>query len=487
ARARRLRHLVLALGTLAMMAVLAGTALSLWRMRQDAIEQSESHLLGLAQLLGEQTLRSTHAIDAVLAGAAEIAQRGLSRGGLVPSELLHRQLRASIAATPYVRGLLLIDAEGKLVIHTARFPPPPLEFGDREYFRAHRAGHEPRLILSEPVLGRFGGKLSLPISRGIHDSEARFLGVLTADVDPAFFLWPQGLHELGAQGVVRLLRRDGVLLTGYPLALAAATANYRDTALFTQGVEANRPLLHHLGKVSPVERVSAIYPIQGYPLVITVSSSMDFILQPWKRNAWLFGGIAAAAALLFGAITFWLAHQLRVDEELKDIVFESEEQLQAIIQSAMDAIIILDAEKRIVLFNAAAEQIFQRAGADTIGDGIGILISGDGLTLQQPASNADSGAETRKPGKHLALVGMRADGGEFPIDASISQVQLHGAEHFILILRDVTERKRVEAALRENERRYRSLFSHAMDGILLLDMEGNIIDVNSAFARMHGY
>jgi len=473
-----------------MMAVLAGTALSLWRMRQDAIAQSEIHLLGLAQVLGEQTLRSTHAIDAVLAGAAEIAQRGLSRGGPVPSEQLHRQLRASIAATPYVRGLLLIDAEGKLVIHTARFPPPPLEFGDREYFRAHRAGHEPRLILSEPVLGRFGGKLSLPISRGIHDGEARFLGVLTADVDPAFFLWPQGLHELGEQGVVRLLRRDGVLLTGYPLALAAATANYRDTALFTQGVEANRPLLHHLGKVNPVERVSAIYPIQGYPLVITVSSSMGFILQPWKRNAWQFGGIAAVAALLFGAITFWLAHQLRVDEELKDIVFESEEQLQAIIQSAMDAIIILDAGKRIVLFNAAAEQIFQRPGADTIGNGIGILISGDGLTLQQPASiadSADSGAETRKPGKHLALVGTRADGGEFPIDASISQVQLHGAEHFILILRDVTERKRVEAALRENERRYRSLFSHAMDGILLLDMEGNIIDVNSAFARMHGY
>ena len=473
-----------------MMAVLAGTALSLWRMHQDAIEQAEAHLLGLAQVLGEQTLRSTHAVDAVLDAAAETAQRAIAQGRPVPSEQLHRQLRERIAATPYVRALLLIDAEGKLVVHTARFPPPQLDYSDREYFRAHRARREPHLLLSDPVLGRLGGKLSIPISRGISDSEGRFLGVITADVDPAFFLWPQGLHELGPQGVVRLLRRDGVLLTGYPLAIAAATANYRDTALFTQGVEANRPLLHHIGAVNRVERLSAIHPIQGYPLVITVSSSMSFILQSWKRSAWLFGGIATVAAILFGVIALSLAHQLRVDEELKDIVFESEEQLQAIIQSAMDAIIILDAEKRIVLFNAAAEQIFQRTGADTIGNGIGILISGDGLTPQQPASiaeGADSGAETRKPGKHLALVGTRADGGEFPIDASISQVQLHGAEHSILILRDVTERKRVEAALRENERRYRSLFSHAMDGILLLDMEGNIIDVNSAFARMHGY
>jgi len=489
ARARRLRHLVLALGALAMMAVLAGTAVSLWRMHQDAIEQAESHLLGLAQVLGEQTLRSTHAVDAVVAAAAEYTQRAALQGRLAPSIQLHRQLRETIAATPYVRALLLIGADGKLIIHTAAFPPPPLEYGDREYFRAHRAGQTPHLLLSEPVLGKFGGRLSIPISRGVSDSEGRFLGVITADVDPAFFLWPQGLHELGPEGVVRLLRRDGVLLAGYPMAIAAATRNYRDTALFTQGIEAGRPLLHHIGAAKPVERVSAIYPIQGYPLVITVSSSMGFILQSWKRSAWLFGGLAAVAAMLFGAITLWLAHQLRVDEELKAVVIESGERLQAIIQSAMDAIIILDAEQRIVLFNAAAEQIFLRPAAQAIGSGIGSFVSGQGLTLQSAyaAANADTGAKMRRLGQHLALAGTRADGTEFPIDASISQVQLHGAAHFIVILRDVTERKRVEAALRENERRYRTLFSQAMDGILLLDTKGNIVDVNGSFARMHGY
>jgi PAS domain S-box-containing protein len=473
-----------------MTAVLTGTALSLWRMHHITIEQAEGHLLGLAQVLGEQTLRSTHAVDAVLAAAAETVQRDVSQGRLVASKQLHQKLRERIAATPYVRALLLTDTTGKLLVHTARFPAPPLDYSDREYFRAHRARHEPHLLLSEPVLGKFGGKLSIPISRGIRDSDERFLGVITADVDPVFFLWPQGLHELGPDGVVRLLRRDGVLLTGHPLAIAAATGNYRDTALFTQGVVAGRALLHHPGAANAAERVSAIYPIQGYPLVITVTSPLDFILQPWKRNAWLFGSIAALAAALFGAITFWLAHQLRVDEELKDIVFESEEQLQAIIQSAMDAIIILDAGQRIVLFNAAAEHIFQRPAADAIGSGIESIISGDGLTQQLPASvpdSRDSAATIRQLGQHAALVGTRAGGGEFPIDASISQVQLHGAEHSIVILRDVTERKRVEAALRENERRYRTLFSQAMDGILLLDAEGNIVDVNASFARMHGY
>ena len=458
-------------------------------MHLEVVQQAEGHLLDLAQILGEQTLRSTHAVDAVLAAAAKDARRAALQGRLASSATLHRHFSETIAATPYVRALLLTDAGGKLLIHTASFPPPQLNYGDRGYFRAHRIDNEAQLILSSPLISKFGGKLSIPISRRVDDGEGNFLGVVTADVDPAFFLWAQGLHEIGPDGVVRLLRRDGVLLTGYPLNLAAATADYRDSALFSQGIETGRRLIRHPGAVRQVERVSAIYPVEGYPLVVTVSSSMDFILQAWKRSAWLFGTIAAVTALLFGVITLSLAHQLRVDEELKAIVVESEERLHAIIQSAMDAIIIVDAQQRIVLFNASAEQIFGCPADEATGAEIGRFIPGQ-LLKPQPLSAAegdDAAAPMRKTGEHLALSAAHADGGAFPIDASISQVQLHGADHFIVILRDVTERKRVEAALRENEQRYRTLFSQAMDGILLLDAEGNVVDVNGSFARMHGY
>ncbi|MGP1679067.1 MAG: PAS domain S-box protein [Burkholderiales bacterium] len=487
--ARRLRHLVLGLGALAVVAVVAGTALSLWRMHRDVIKQAEGHLFDLAQVLGEQTLRSTHAVDAVLAAAAGDAQRAAPQGRIIPTETLHQHLRGTIAATPYVRALLLTDAHGKLIIHTARFPPPPLDYGDREYFRVHRASRQRQLMLSAPVFGEFGGKLSIPISRRVDDKEGHFLGVITADVDPYFFLWPQGLHELGPDGVVRLLRRDGILLTGYPAAIAGATGNYRDSALFTQGVEAGRSLIHHVGTVTGVERVSAIYPVGGYPLVMTVSSSKNFILQTWNRSVWLFGALAAVTAMLFGGITLSLARQLHVDEELKAIVIESEERLHAIIQSAMDAIVIVDEQQRIVLFNAAAEQIFRCPGADAIGAEIGRFIPGHVLRPQSQSSTEfdDNGAAVRKTGEHPALTGVRADGRQFPIDAAISQVRLHDLDHYVLILRDVTERKQVEAALRENEQRYRTLFSQAMDGILMVDTGGNIVDVNNSFARMHGY
>jgi len=216
---------------------------------------------------------------------------------------------------------------------------------------------------------------------------------------------------------------------------------------------------------------------------------VDFVLRSWYRGAALFATIAVLTSVFLGLVTLSLARQLRIDEELKSVVIESEERLQAIIQSAMDAIITVDEQRRIVLFNAAAQQIFRCPGAEAIGADIGRFVRGQ-LLQPQPEYSAefdDTGAPMRKLGQHLALTGVRAGGAEFPVDASVSRVQLHGANLYIVILRDVTERKQIEAALRANEQRYRTLFSKATDGILLLDTQGNVVDANDAFARMHGY
>ncbi len=488
-RARRVRHLVLGLGALAVVSVLAGTVLSLWRMHNEVNQLAEQHLLGLARILAEQTLRSTNAVDAILRDAAHDARRAGARDQFTPSTELHQQLRDIIARAPYVSALILADASGKPIVHTAGFPPPPIHYADSEFFRAQRDNRTTQARRSLPVIGRMDSERGIAVSREVDNPDGRFLGVITAVVDPAYFLGPQDLHELGPDGVVRLLRRDGELLTGYPMALAAVNRNYRDSALFTQGVGAGRELIRHAGAAVRGERISAIRLIEDYPLVITVTSSVDFILRNWYRSAALFGAIAALTTAFLGLITLSLERQLRVDEALKSVLRESEERLQAIIQSAMDAILIVDARQRIVLFNAAAEQVFHCPSAEAIGADIGRFVRGH--LLEAPPGYGGgfdaTDAAMRRLGQHLALTGVRADGAEFPIDASVSQVQFHGATLFIVILRDVTERKRVEAALRDNERRYRTLFSKATDGILLLDTEGNVADANDAFARMHGY
>ena len=478
---------MLGLGALAVVAVIAGTALSLWRMHEDVIQRSEGHLLDVAQILGEQTLRSTHAVDAVLSATAEDARRSAIQGRLVPTESLHRHFKETIAATSYVRALRLTDAAGAPLIDTDRYPPPQMHDGNSASLRTQPDDRTPQFELMPPGDAKNSDGRGIGMSRRLNDAGGRFFGVITAFVDPGYFLWPLGLQELGPDGVVRLLRRDGTMLTGYPKSIAAAIGDSRDSELFVQSTGAGPRLIHQAASAAGGERVSAIFPIEGYPLVISVSTPRQFIVNEWQRSAWLFGSIAGIAALLFVVITLSLARQLRIDEELKAVVFESEQRLQAIIQSAMDAIIIVDSNGRIVLFNASAGQIFGCANEGALGVELSRFIPGQRLK-PAPAVGDDAGnSPVQTTGEHLALTGKRADGREFPIDASISRAQLHGVEHFIVILRDVTERRQAEAALRENERRYRTLFSHAMDGILLLDTEGSIVDVNSSFARMHGY
>jgi PAS domain S-box-containing protein len=488
-RVRRLRHLVLALGGLAVASILAGTVFSLARIHDETIDLAEKNLLSLARMLAEQTLRSTQTIDTILHSAAENVQREEGQDQLASSPELQRRLRQIIAHTPYVSALIVSDANGKLLLDTAQIPPRQIRYDVSAFFRAHR---DDRLAPARPsplLIGKMDGEPGVMVSRALHAPNGALLGVITAIVDPGYFLAPFGLPELGPHGAVRLLRRDGVLLAGYPAGIAAARRNYRDTALFAQGVEAGRGLIRHAGTTVPGERISAIRVVEGYPLAVTVTSSLDFILRNWYRNEASFGAIAAVTAVLLGLIALWLAHQLRVDEQLRSTLIESEERLQAIIQSAMDAIIIADAEQRIVLFNAAAEQTFRCPSAKAIGADFGRFVRGQLLQAQPPyAANGDTAsAPMHKLAQHLALTGVRADGAEFPIDASASQVQLHGANLFIVILRDVTERKQVEAALRANEQRYRTLFSQAMDGILLLDTQGALVDANGSFARMHGY
>ncbi len=488
-RALRLRRLVLGFGALAVVCVLVGTSASLWRMHAEVMVQAEEHLQSLAQILGEHTLRSVHAVDAILAAAAEDAQRTAVQGRLIGSEELHRHMRDTIARTRFVRALILSEASGRPLIHTNEYPPQPIDYSEYDFFRAYRAQREAPREPPRPVVGQMDGERGLTISRRLDDADGRLLGIITAVVDPDYFLGPRGLQELGQDGVVRLLRRDGILLTGYPLTIAAVTNDYRDSALYTQGVRAGRTLIYHAGHAVPVDRVSAINVFDDYPLVVTVTASTGHILRTWSRDAWVFGTLAAATSVFLALITLSLARQLRVEEELKSVVIESEERLHSIIQSAMDAIITLDAEQRILLFNAAAEQTFRCPSAQALGTDIGRFIPGRLLNAapQGAAESSDGSTPMHKMGEHLALTGVRADGEEFPIDASLSRTRLRDKEIFIVILRDVTERKRVEAVLRENERRYRTLFSRAMDGILLVDAQGKIVDVNESFAKMHGY
>jgi PAS domain S-box-containing protein len=168
-------------------------------------------------------------------------------------------------------------------------------------------------------------------------------------------------------------------------------------------------------------------------------------------------------------------------------VRETAARLNCIIQSAMDAIITVDERQDIVIFNPAAERMFGCQSAVVLGTPLEQFIPARHREMHH--GHVDqfgvTGATTRRMGGAAEIVGLRADGAEFPIEASISQVSVGGKKLFTVILRDITARKQAEEALRDSVDRYQRLVELVPDAIWV-ERESRIAFANRACLRLLG-
>ncbi|HZS07924.1 MAG TPA: PAS domain S-box protein [Blastocatellia bacterium] len=176
-----------------------------------------------------------------------------------------------------------------------------------------------------------------------------------------------------------------------------------------------------------------------------------------------------------------LIERRRIEGALRD----SEARLAVIVDSAMDAIVTVDEGQRVLLFNRAAEKMFRCPASEAIGQPLDRFIPARFRAIHSShiRSFGQAGVTTRAMAGARTVYGLRSDGEEFPVEASISQVEAEGQKLYTVIMRDVTERLRHEEQLREQA----ELLDHAREAILVRDLEGRILFWNKGAEHLYGW
>ncbi len=170
------------------------------------------------------------------------------------------------------------------------------------------------------------------------------------------------------------------------------------------------------------------------------------------------------------------------------VVAGSERKFRALLEAAPDAIVIVDWHGHIRIVNAQAERLFGWDRGEIIGRNLGELIPQPFRGVHREHLKVYMRNPTpRAMGTDLELYGRRKDGTEFPVEISLGPLETDQGLLVSSAIRDITERKRREAALREAEERFRTAFAEAPVGMALASLDGRLLQVNRAMCEISGY
>jgi PAS domain S-box-containing protein len=307
-----------------------------------------------------------------------------------------------------------------------------------------------------------------------------------------------GIHELGARNEPQLRadkRISMILLENLPRIIELALAAMKEDEILgdlpSTDLQRTEGLVHALGELvkfldedgsafgdvapAPAARGGQLGKQQRYPFELIVQHKrilkkvISRVLNEnllWLDMSLLLPDLTRLTDLLFQQLATSIHTSLEAQgrpvpvEHLRERkvdaqpVSASVERLDAIIESAMDAIISLDAQQRVVLFNHASELLFGCSAADAMGEPLDRFLPEHLREVHRQHLDrfGKTGVTSRSMRSPATLNAVRSNGDLFPIEATISQVGAGDQKRYTVILRDITNRKQVERALVQSEK-----------------------------------
>jgi PAS domain S-box-containing protein len=472
--------------------VIAMVFWSLHSSRNQYRVQAETTARNLCQVLEQNLVGTIEEVDLVLLAVKGEAEREINRGG-IQGETLDAFIAQQFGYIRAIDNVRIINAQGEVRYGTYLPPNFRLNLADRGYFRQLRDDPHAPVVISEPLIGRLLGRRALIFARRINGPDNSFAGVVFATVSLEQLSQSLGLVDVGENGAVTLWGSDRTVLARYPMIVG-------DDFTQLSQLRASRELQGLLDEgriegayttrsgVDNIERTFAFHKVSGRPFVIGAGLAPTDYLAGWRHEAkrmWalvvLFGLFTIPATAV---INFAWKRQLTAQEAVQ----ESARFLRTIIDLVPHPIFVKDRESRYLLVNRVCAETYGTTPEQMVGRHTSEIISDASRAeafIQADREVLDSGTaqffaeeEIRQPSGAVRLHKTH----KVPFVSSRT-----GDKALIGVSVDITEYKRTQQALAENEHWLRTIVELAPDGIFVVNEQGQFLEVNAAGCQQLGY
>jgi diguanylate cyclase (GGDEF)-like protein/PAS domain S-box-containing protein len=473
-----MRALLIALLTLLFIGIITNLVYTLLQARQNVLQLQQLTSEKLVRVLEQQTADSLNAVELALQTSAfSIALLPPEKPG--SDDAVHDILVSTIRHLPFVRAIWVLDADGNM-IHDSERLPGKYNLSEREYFKVHQEKTAQGLYIDRPQLSKHGVWF-IGVSLPVRHQDGTFGGVIAAAVEPKYFHRFYESVRPGNDGVVALFKTDGTLMLRMPDWEGVIGKKLDTQPRFVDMLQENSAGSYRaISNVDNIERMYLYRRVSGRPMVVLVGIGEREILAPWRKAAQAYTAVSVAFLLLVCWLGYLGLYELRRRTKLHKALEVSEEALNAAQRLARIGSWEFDLQRKTGKWSDemfALLRMEKASEAPPFHEFLEVLHPDDRIEVAAAFSHGQGWrGELRSNPDKGPLRYLYASGTEHK-DENDEVIKLSGT------LQDVTERHLDNEKLNLASR----VFDHMQDGIVVADIDGKIVAVNTAFERITDY